>query len=96
MTKQEFIDKVSDIAKNEGIELTKKDLGTLLDAAFSVAAETICVESKFAYPGFGTFNKKGRKARAGRNPQTGAEIQIPASNTVSFKPAPALKTLVQG
>jgi DNA-binding protein HU-alpha len=42
--------------------------------------------------GFGTFENRHRKARAGKNPQTGASIQIAASNTVGFKPGKALKT----
>ncbi|KEF33037.1 MAG: HU family DNA-binding protein [Gammaproteobacteria bacterium] len=41
--------------------------------------------------GFGTFNIRKREARSGRNPQTGATIQIPASSTVGFKPGKALK-----
>ncbi|KAA1172735.1 HU family DNA-binding protein [Marinobacter salinexigens] len=41
--------------------------------------------------GFGTFNIRKREARNGRNPQTGATIQIPASSTVGFKPGKALK-----
>ena len=41
--------------------------------------------------GFGTFRVKGRKARTGVNPKTGAAIEIPASKAVKFKPATALK-----
>ena len=41
---------------------------------------------------FGTFTVRSRKARKGRNPQTGEEIKIKASKTVGFKPAPTLKT----
>ena len=44
--------------------------------------------------GFGTFEVKGRKARKGRNPQTGKEIDIPASNTPVFKAGKALKDSV--
>ncbi|GAA3579017.1 MAG: HU family DNA-binding protein [Pseudomonadales bacterium] len=44
--------------------------------------------------GFGTFNVRSREARSGRNPQTGATIQIPASRTVGFKPGKALKDAV--
>ncbi|HMF49487.1 MAG TPA: HU family DNA-binding protein, partial [Candidatus Saccharimonadales bacterium] len=42
-------------------------------------------------PGFGTFTLRSRKARKGRNPQTGAVINIKASRTVGFKAAPVLK-----
>ncbi|MDV2078186.1 MULTISPECIES: HU family DNA-binding protein [Marinobacter] len=44
--------------------------------------------------GFGTFNVRSREARSGRNPQTGATIQIPASRTVGFKPGKALKDAI--
>ena len=44
--------------------------------------------------GFGTFNIRSREARRGRNPQTGAAIQIPASKTVGFKPGKALKDAI--
>lgn len=45
--------------------------------------------------GFGTFNIRKREARSGRNPQTGATIQIPASSTVGFKPGKALKDQIR-
>jgi len=44
--------------------------------------------------GFGTFSVKGRAARTGRNPQTGAAIQIAASNFPGFKAGKALKDVV--
>lgn len=46
--------------------------------------------------GFGSFNVSARAARVGRNPQTGAEIQIAASKNVSFKAGKALKDAVKG
>jgi DNA-binding protein HU-beta len=46
--------------------------------------------------GFGSFNVSARAARVGRNPQTGAEIQIAASKSVSFKAGKALKDAVKG
>jgi DNA-binding protein HU-beta len=49
---------------------------------------------RFSYPGFGTFYIRYRKARKGRNPQTGDEMQIQASKTVGFKAAPKLKSQV--
>lgn len=45
--------------------------------------------------GFGTFETRHRNARSGKNPQTGEVIQIPASNTVGFKPGKALKEAVK-
>ena len=46
---------------------------------------------KFTYPGYGTFTKKKRKARKGRNPKTGEPMKIAASTTVSFSPGQELK-----
>ena len=54
--------------------------------------KTIKKEGRFFYPGFGTWTIRQRKARRGRNPQTGAEIKIKASKTVGFKPAKELKS----
>jgi DNA-binding protein HU-beta len=64
----------------------------MIDATFQAIAKTIKKEKRFAYPGFGTFTVRSRKARKGRNPQTGEEIKIKASKTVGFKPAPTLKS----
>ena len=88
MTKSEFIDQV--IASVDA-ELSKKDAAEILDSVFSVIGKTIKDEQRFAYPGFGTFTVKERSARKGRNPRTGAAINIAASKTVGFKPAPGLK-----
>ena len=86
MTKAELI---SQIAGKTG--LTKKAVEEVLDEAFAQIKKAIKKEKRFAYPDFGTFTVKKRKARKGRNPQTGEEIKIPASKTVGFKPAPSFK-----
>ena len=88
MTKAEFIDQV---VKSSGVELSKKDAAGVLDTVFSAIGSAIKDEDRFSYPGFGTFTVKERSARKGRNPRTGAAIDIKASKTVSFKPAPSLK-----
>jgi len=90
MTKAELIDKVAQqIAKSA--DVSKKATGEIIDIAMAEVAKAIRKEKRFSYPGFGTFNVKSRKARKGRNPQTGEVISIKASKTVSFKPAPELK-----
>ena len=88
MTKTEFIDQVVESA---GVEISKKDAAGVLDTIFSVIGKTIKDEKRFSYPGFGTFTVKERSARKGRNPRTGAAIDIKASKTVGFKAAPGLK-----
>ena len=90
MTKAELIDRVAQqISKSA--DVSKKATGEIIDLAVQEAVKAIKKEKRFSYPGFGTFNVKSRKARKGRNPQTGEVIDIKASKTVSFKPAPELK-----
>ena len=90
MTKSELVEAVIKSCKND--ELSKRLTTDVIDATFQAIAKTIKKEKRFAYPGFGTFTVRSRKARKGRNPQTGEEIKIKASKTVGFKPAPTLKS----
>ncbi len=71
--------------------MTKKAAGEMVDALFATIGKTIKKDGRFFYPGFGTWTVRQRKARKGRNPQTGEEIKIKASKTVGFKPAKELK-----
>ena len=89
MTKNQLIESVQKSCNGDNI--SKRLIGDMLDAAFESIQKAIKKNKRFSYPGFGTFLVRNRKARKGRNPQTGAEIQIKASKTVGFKPAPKLK-----
>ena len=89
MTKDELIASVIKSCKDPN--LSKRLTNDILDAAFDSIVKAIKKEKRFAYPGFGTFTVRSRKARKGRNPQTGEEIKIKASKTVGFKPSPTLK-----
>ena len=86
MTKGELIDAVAKSA-----EISKVAAGMAVDATFDSIAKAIRKSKRFQVPGFGTFTVRSRKARKGRNPQTGAVIIIKASRSVGFKPAPVLK-----
>ncbi len=86
MTKADLIGSVAKAAK-----ISKRAAGDAVNASFEGLAKAIKREKRFQVPGFGTFTVRSRKARMGRNPQTGAAINIKASRTVGFKPAPALK-----
>lgn len=86
MTKADLIDA---IAAKTG--LTKRAAGEALDVALDNIKKGIKKEGRMSLPDFGTFTVKKRKARTGRNPQTGKAIQIKASKTVGFKPAPTFK-----
>lgn len=91
MTKADMIEQM---VKMHGEWMTKKMAGEVMDSMFNLMSKTIKKEKKFSYPGFGTFMLRTRKARKGRNPQTGAVINIKASKTVGFRPAKALKELL--
>ena len=86
MTKGDLIDSVAKSAK-----ISKRTAGEAVDATFDNIAKALKKSKRFQVPGFGTFTLRSRKARKGRNPQTGAVINIKASRTVGFKPAPVLK-----
>ncbi len=85
MTKAELVHVVA------GKGLTKKAAAELVDALFETIGKTIKKEKRFSYPGFGTWTVRERKARMGRNPQSGEAIKIKASKTVGFKPSKELK-----
>ncbi|HEY9202096.1 MAG TPA: HU family DNA-binding protein [Gammaproteobacteria bacterium] len=89
MNKSELIDA---IAENSG--LSKADSGRALDAMISSVSGALKDNDQVTIVGFGTFLVRQRSARTGRNPQTGAEIQIAAANVPAFKPGKALKDAV--
>ncbi|KRL14131.1 DNA-binding protein [Schleiferilactobacillus perolens DSM 12744] len=88
--KAELIDNV---AAKTG--LTKKDATAAVDAVFSTIQASLAKGDKVQLIGFGNFEVRERAARKGRNPQTGAEINIPASKVPAFKPGKALKDSVK-
>ena len=90
MTKDELV--IAVIKSCKGDELSKRLVSDIIDATFENVGKSIKKDKRFSYPSFGTFTVRNRKARMGRNPQTGAEIKIKASKTVGFKPAPTLKS----
>ena len=75
--------------------LTKKDATAAVDAVFGSIQDSLSKGDKVQLIGFGNFEVRERAARKGRNPQTGAEIKIPASNVPAFKPGKALKDAVK-
>jgi DNA-binding protein HU-beta len=89
MTKAELIEKVCET--NSKRDLSKAACEEIVDSVFDCLGQCVRKDKKFTYPGFGTFTVRKRKARKGRNPQTGEEINIAASKTVGFRPAPSLK-----
>ena len=89
MTKAELVDRVVlDIAHRE---LSKAAVNEVVDAVFDNIAKAVRKDKRFTYPGFGTFSVRMRKARVGRNPQTGEEITIKASKAARFRAGKPLK-----
>lgn len=86
MTKTDLIAQVA-----EKVSLKKKDCEKAVNAVFASIQEALARGEKAQFIGFGTFEVKARKARKGRNPQTGKEINIPASKVPVFKAGKALK-----
>ncbi|QNQ82359.1 HU family DNA-binding protein [Lactobacillus sp. PV037] len=84
---------VSEVAAKT--DLTKKDVAATVDAIFNSIQENLAKGEKVQLIGFGTFEVRDRAARKGRNPQTGKEIEIPASKVPAFKPGKALKDAVK-
>ena len=78
----------------ERTELTKKDADQALKAFIDVVGDELSKGEKIQLAGFGTFEVKEREERKGRNPQTGAEITIPASKNPVFKAGKGLKDAV--
>ena len=90
MTKADLVQAVS---QNKALsDLSKKAVAAVIDETFEQIKKAVKKDERFSFPGFGTFNKKKRAARSGRNPQTGATIKIKAQTTVGFRPAAALKS----
>ena len=86
MNKSELIEKIA-----EGADITKASAGRALDSFMQTISEELSNNSEVALVGFGTFKVTDRAARTGRNPQTGAEIQIAAAKVPGFKAGKALK-----
>ncbi|WP_421759950.1 HU family DNA-binding protein [Devosia sp.] len=74
--------------------LTKAQAGEAVDAVFDAITASLKAGDEVRLVGFGTFAVSARKASIGRNPATGAEIKIPASNQAKFKPGKGLKDAI--
>ena len=81
-------------AMAERAEISKKDAEAALKAFTDVVAEELKKGEKIQLVGFGTFEVSERAARTGRNPLTGAEMEMPATKAPKFKAGKALKDMV--
>ena len=89
MNKKELIDA---IAKATGE--TKRTVSDVLDTAIDEIQKQVKKGTRVSLPGFGTFSRRARAARMGRNPQTGEAVKIKASKVPAFKPGATFKETV--
>jgi DNA-binding protein HU-beta len=90
MNKQKLIDTLA-----EKTGMTKKGASQALDTVLNSVVDALKKGEKVTITGFGTFEVRSRKSRTGRNPQTGAEITIPARKVAAFRAGKALKDAVK-
>ena len=89
MTKADLIEEESRLA-----ELTRKDSEIIVETIFDSVVRSLRVGDKIEIRGFGSFRTRQRKPRVGRNPKTGARVEVPAKKIPFFKPSKELKDLV--
>lgn len=90
MTKAVLVDRMAKDAK-----VTKRAAEAALDSAIKGVKDTLKKGKRVTLVGFGTFSVGRRKARTGRNPQTGRPIKIPAARVARFRPGAELKKVVR-
>jgi len=90
MNKAELVEAIAKVT-----QLTKADTERTIDALIDVVNKNIKKKDGVKLVGFGTFAVSNRKARVGRNPQTGEEISIPARKVPVFRPGKELKDAVR-
>ncbi len=83
-------DLVTYVADQDG-KITKTQAKALVDSVFAAITSAAVKGEEVSLPGFGKFKVQDKPARTGRNPSTGAAIQIAASKKLVFQPAKALK-----
>lgn len=79
----------------EKTEMTQKQVDTVVNKLIDTVKEAVAGGEKITLTGFGTFEKRDRKARTGRNPRTGEEMQIPASSVPAFSAGKQFKDAVK-
>lgn len=90
MNKAELVEEVADETG-----LTKRVSREAVDAIISAITDSLAREERVTLVGFGSFQVMQRKARRGRNPQTGKELQIPAKKVPKFKAGRGLREAVE-
>ena len=91
MTKADLIEEVS-----RAVEMTRKDSELIVETIFESIVKALRSSDKIEIRGFGSFRTRQRHSRVGRNPKTGARVEVPPKKVPYFKPSKELKDLVNG
>jgi integration host factor subunit beta len=91
MTKTELIKKIA-----EDCGLTLKDAETVINTFIDCIIRALASNEKVELRGFGSFRTKQRESRRGRNPKTGANVDVPAKTVPFFKPGKEFRALIDG
>jgi len=89
LTKADLIEEVLRIT-----ELPRKESETIVETIFDSIIESLQKGQKIEIRGFGSFRTRERRGRVGRNPKTGAKVEVPAKRIPFFKPSKELKDFV--
>lgn len=89
MTKADLVDKVTSLG-----DLTRRDGEVIVDTLFESVIGALKSGDKIEIRGFGSFRTRQRNARTGRNPKTGAKVDVPAKRVPFFKPSKELRDSV--
>lgn len=89
MNKAQLVEKVAQVSN-----MTKHQSEQAIDATLQIIQKTVAKGEEVKLVGFGTFSRSIRKSRKGRNPKTGAPVDIPGGKVPRFKPGKDFKTLL--
>lgn len=89
MTKADLVDKVTELG-----DLTRRDGEIIVDLLFDSVIAALKTGDKVEVRGFGSFRTRQRNSRIGRNPKTGAKVDVPAKRVPFFKPSKDLRDLI--
>ena len=89
MKKADLIARVS-----QAVEMTKKDSEIIVDTIFESMVKALHASDRIEIRGFGSFRTRQRQPRIGRNPKTGARVEVPSKTVAYFKPGIELKAMI--
>jgi integration host factor subunit alpha len=86
MTKVDIVESIY-----EKVGFSKKEVAKIVESIFDIIKDSLQKEDKIKISGFGNFVVRKKRARRGRNPQTGSDIEISSRRILTFKPSQVLR-----